>query len=120
WRLDLVGRHRRQMGDARRARFDWAESRSEPHAVLGQRHRWILSDARTDRRTLPALVSVLGVLPVVPRARTHVEAAPAVGLEHRRVRTEGTSRAATSRCLRAAQPRGGTDLQNISRTALSP
>ena len=84
-RLDLVRRHR------------WQWETLAAHVSVGLNHGlsltpfWgsdtggFLSDARTHWRTLRALVSVLGVLPVVPIARAHVASAPAVGLEHRRI-----------------------------------
>jgi hypothetical protein len=93
--------------------------------VLGDRHRRLRHHARADRRIVRALVPVRRVLPVVPRARPHVEAAPAVGLEHRRLRARGVRRQPAgarqaSRPQGAAQRRGRADLQGVSRVALPP
>ncbi len=63
-------------------------------ALLGHRHRRLRADQGTDRRALRALVPVRRVLPALPRARPHVEAAAAVGMEHRRARA-GRSRRTT-------------------------
>jgi len=85
---NLVRRYRWQVGDARGALVGWPEPWTQSLAVLGQRHWRILSDARTHWRTLRAMVSILGILSVVPFARTHVAFAAAVGLEHGRIRTD--------------------------------
>src|SRR5262245_4351762 len=104
------------MGNARGACFDWTKSRPESHAVLGKRHRRILSDACVDWRTLHALVSIFSVLPLLPIAWAHLEIAAAVGLEHRRIWPCRKQHQRGPR--RAAQCGGGTNLSKISRTAL--
>jgi hypothetical protein len=58
-----------------------------------------------DRRALRALVPVLSVLHVVSFARPHVEAAVALGLEHRRVRPDRTSAKPAPRSLQTPQRR---------------
>ena len=58
------------------------------HPVLGHGYRRLRPDQGVDGRTVRALVPVRRVLPAVPLARPDVEAAPALGLEHRRARAE--------------------------------
>ena len=57
------------------------QHRPHRHSLLGHRHRRLRSHRRIHRRTVRALVPVRRLLPAVPLARPHLDAAPAVGLE---------------------------------------
>ena len=77
------------------------------------------------RRAVRALVPVRRVLSAVPRARTRLAAAPAVGLEPRRDRpgeidSTYCGAPAIRRRKRAAQRAGRADLPEVSRAAVSP
>ena len=87
------------------------QHRTVGHSVLGHRHRRLRADRRLHRRAARALVSVRHVLPVVPRARPQLASAPAVGLEHRRVRRIGAAR--------LHQRRGGSRIRRSCTTRRS-
>ncbi len=59
-------------------------TRADRHSVLGHGYRGLRADKGIDRRTLRALVPVRRLQYAVPFARAHLDAAPAVGVEHRR------------------------------------
>ena len=119
-RLALVGRHRLGLAHARHAGAGRTQLRPHRHRAVGDRHRRLHHHAGADRRALRALVPVQRVLPAVSQPRPHLEAAPALGLEHRRVRARGIRlsprRAAGSE--RTAQSGRRADLSQISRAAL--
>ena len=88
-RVSVVGRYQLELADAARAGCGWAEHGAERSSLLGHGYGRFLLDQRADGRAVRALVSVERVLPAVSFARTDVEAASALGLEHGRRRAGG-------------------------------
>ncbi len=92
-RVSLVGRCVLDVGNAQDPRAGRDQHGAVGHSVLGHGHRRLRADQRIHRRALRPVVPVRGILPVVPLARAHLEAAPAVGLEHRIARARRDPRA---------------------------
>ncbi len=120
--VPVVGRRVFDVGDAENSRSDRGEYGAERAFRIGARTSADSCRRRNSRRELyRALVSVRRVLYAVPLARAHVEAAAAVGLEHRRY---GAGR--DTQLWRRAMPdasqlhnrAGGTDLPEVSGAAL--
>ena len=80
----LVGRCLFDVGDAQNARAGGDQHRPDGNSLLGNGHRRLRADQGIDGRALRPLVSVRRVLPAVSIARPHLDAAAALGLEHRR------------------------------------
>ena len=87
--------------DARGADRGRPQPLAQHRPVLGLRHRRLLSEPRAHRRALRPLVSVRGLLRLVPLARPHVADAPAVGLGPQR---HGASREQQHELAGAAGP----------------
>src|SRR5207244_11094605 len=87
--MAVVRRYRLDLADTGDADSRGHQLRSDGNTLLGNRYRRLRHHAGADGRVVRALVPVRRVLSAVPGAWPHLETAPAVGMEHRRVRARG-------------------------------
>src|ERR1700733_1691164 len=105
----VVGRCVFDVEDARDSGDDRHQHGAYRGSLLGDRYRRLRADKGIYRRAVSTLVSICRILPAVPRPRTYMEAASAVGVESRRL---WTVRDGSERCIvpakagRLAQHRG--------------
>ena len=115
--VPVVGRRTVHVGDAEDPRSGGRQHGAQRHSLLGHRYRGLYSHQGSDCRILCALVPVLRLQSTFPRARAHLETAPALGMEHGRPRSHRNTEYHPAR-KRTAQRRDRAHLPQVPERAL--
>ena len=112
-RVSVVGRRELTWETLKTHVPDGVNTGALRHSVLGHGHRRLHADGRVHGRAARALVPVRRILSALPRARTRLASAPAVGMEHGRARPERSGQ------LPRRRPRRSSTTPTSSRSAAS-